>query len=493
MNYKYILFLLIFLCFGLRASANYNFDARCMEAYKAIFDFRLNDARALIQQEKNQYPQNGITILLDNYVDYISLVTSDNKSDYEKLKERKSGRIDALENIEEDSPYYLFAQAEVYLQWGLTKGKFGDYTSSASDLKKARNLLRDNDAKYPGFLPNQKSLALIDVVFGALPTNLKTLARFLGMEGNIQTGVAHMEKLHTQLPGTKYSYYNDEVIFYLCYMDIDVLHNKNNYTRLMGYIAGMDNKGLLRNYLQGYVAAKTGHNEEAITNLLAIPRSNQYAELPVVDYLLGCAKLCRMDSDAHTYLLKYIDEYKGVNYIKDSYLKIAYYYLLKNDDEKYSFYLKLVRSKGYTVDEKDQQALKEANDIKPETDLLRARFYFDGGYYDKAIAQLQGKKESDLKILRDKIELSYRLGRIYEKLNRYNEAIANYQRAINIGKTSTYYFAANAALCIGGIYEYIKDYNQAANYYHQAIDMKNHEYQSSIETQAKEGLDRIHR
>jgi hypothetical protein len=490
---KKLLFFFILSGFALNARANYVFDSRCLDAYNAIFDFRLDDARALIQQEKKVNPQNGITILLDNYVDYISLLTSDNKHDYDRLKSRKSDRVDQLDNMEDNSPYYLFSQAEIYLQWGLIKGKFGDYTSSAYDMKKARGLLRDNAEKYPDFLPNQKSLALINVIFGALPSNLKTLARFLGMDGNIASGVSTLERLRSQIANSKYSYYNDEVIFYLCYTDIDVLHNRNNYDKLMGYLSGLNNKGLLKAYLKGYVASKTGHNDEAIASLLSIPRAGQYTSLPLVDYLIGCAKLCRMDSDAYRYLLKYIDEYKGVNFIKDSYLKVAYFYLLRNDDAKYNYYLKQARTKGYDIDEKDKQALKEVNDARPDVDLLRARLYFDGGYYEKTLEKLKDKKESDFSLLRDKLLLSYYRGRAYEKQNKFNPAIDNYQRVIDLGKNSSYYYAANAALSVGGIYEYIKDYNMAANYYHQALSMKNHEYQTSIETQAKESLERIHR
>jgi len=227
--------------------------------------------------------------------------------------------------------------------------------------------------------------------------------------------------------------------------------------------------------------------------LLSIPKSNVYISLPIADYLIGCAKLCRMDADAADYLQKYIDEYKGINYIKDSYLKIAYFYLLKNDDTRYKYYLTLVRAKGYKVDEKDQQALKEANDARPDADLLRARFYFDGGYYNKALTLLQNKQESDLKLLRDKTELNYRLGRVFQMLNRYNEAVDSYKKAINLGRSTSYYYAANAALNTGNIYEYIKNYDQAATYYKMALSMKNHEYQNSIDTQAKEGLDRISR
>jgi len=271
------------------------------------------------------------------------------------------------------------------------------------------------------------------------------------------------------------------------------LHDKNNYAKLSLYLNDLDSQSILKTYLQGYVASKTGHNDDAIASLLSIPKSSQYIELPIADYLIGCAKLCRMDADAADYLQKYIDEYKGINYIKDSYLKIAYFYLLKNDDTRYNYYLRLVRTKGYKVDEKDQQALKEANDTRPDIDLLRARFYFDGGYYNKALALLQNKQESDMKLLRDKTELNYRLGRVYQMLNRYNDAVDSYQKAITLGRPLTYYYAANAALNAGNIYEYIKSNDKAAYFYKMALSMKDHEYQNSIDTQAKEGLERINR
>jgi tetratricopeptide (TPR) repeat protein len=124
---------------------------------------------------------------------------------------------------------------------------------------------------------------------------------------------------------------------------------------------------------------------------------------------------------------------------------------------------------------------------------LRARLYFDGGYYDRALAELKDRQDSNFKLLRDRIEFNYRLGRIYDLMTKYNDAIVYYQRAINLGSGTSYYFASNAALSMGIIYEYIKDYNQAANYYNQAIAMKNHEYKKSVDTQAKQGLDRIGR
>lgn len=484
-----LLFLFIFTLFS--AKASFIFDASATAAYKAIFELRLNDARKYIADGKSKNPENGIPILLDNYVDYMYLLTSDNKTEYERLKGRKDGRIDALEDNDKDSPYYLFSQAEVYLQWGLVKAKFGDYTASTMDLKRAQGLLKRNQEKFRDFLPNRKGLALIEVVFGAIPSNLRGIADFLGLKGNISSGVRQMEAFKSQIAGTSYDFYSDEAIFLLCFMDIDILHNRDNYTRLNAFLNDMDEKSLLRTYLKGYVAFKTGHNDAAISALQGIPKSALYTPLPAAQYLLGSAKLCRMDTDAHVYLTNYLKEYKGMNYIKDTYLKLAYHYLLKGDLLGYNNYLKLVKTKGYTTDEKDKQALKEANDLRPDTQLLRARFYFDGGYYAKALAQIKDKEAQDLKNLRDKIELYYRLGRIYDRMDMFNEAIANYQKTIDIGKNETYYSAANAALFSGMLYEQRKDKTKAAYFYNLALKMRNHEYQNSIDTQAKEGLQRL--
>ena len=489
---KSLFFLLIFFAGISTAKANFIFNARCTEAYKDVFKLRLNDARAIIKDEKQRNPQNGINILLENSADYLDILMSENRSDYDRLKDLESDRIDALEDNDKNSPYYLYSQAEVYLQWGILKAKFGDYISSFRDLKKARGLIKDNMAKYPDFLLNQKDNAIIEAIFGVIPSNLKGIAKFLGMSGNTQAGIARMEKLRLELDNKSMDMYIDEVTFFLCYIEINLLHS-NNYNKLIGYVKQIEDGSGLKNYLGGYVAAKTGHNDEAIQYLSIIQNGKQRLVLPAASYLLGNAKLCRMDTDASIYLSRYISEYKGGKYVKDTYLKLAYYYLLNNDAAKYNYNLSQVRSKGSSDDEKDKQALREANDPAPNIDLLKARLYYDGGYYSKALAILNNKEQNDFKLPRDQVEYVYRLGRVYEKTGKYNEAIANFQKAINMGKAMPYYYAANAALGTASIYEIRKDYDKAASYYKLALSMKNHEYQNSAEYEAKQGLERIHR
>jgi hypothetical protein len=488
---KYFLFFFLLLGCQFSAKANFNFDANCIDAYKAILSLKFNEAKLLIQKEKEQSPQNGITVLLENYMDYYSLIASESKSDYEKLKDNKSPRLSALEENDSNSPYYLFSQAEVYIQWSLLKAKFGDYFSSAMDAKKANSLLKDNSKKFPDFLPNQKSLALVNVTFGAIPASFKSISRFLGMSGNVPAGIKQLEDLRAALPKSKYSFYYDEVVFFLCNINIDILHNNEAYPKLIGYLSAIDGNGLLKTFLKGYIAAKTAHNDDAIAFLEACPKSGDYIKLPAVNYYLGCARLNRMDGDAPAALIDYVRDFRGINFIKDAYLKLAYYYLLQNDQGRYDNYIKLVKTRGYTSDQKDQQALWEANDAKPDIDLLKARFYFDGGYYSKALAQLANKDVNSLKLVRDKTELYYRLGRIYEKTGKPNDAIVNYQRAIALGKATKYYYSANAAISLGHIFEEKKDFNRAADYYNQALAMKDHQYQNDVDNDAKAGLKRV--
>lgn len=488
---KLLLSSLLFLIFSPDSRADFEFNSNCIKAYQAIFDLRLDEAKILIQNEKRLNPGNGIPILLDNYIDYFTLLTSENKADYMRLKNQKSVRLDALDRYDKSSPYYLFAKAEINLQWGLLKSRFQDYLSSGIDIKKADNLLTENAAKFPSFLPNRKSSGLIDVIFGSIPSNLKGIFSTLGISGNINDGIKTLENLSAALPGSSYSFYKDEVVFFLCYVETDLVPEKTSYSKIMTLTASMDNSSLLKSYLQGYISARNARNDSAISYFLKRPKGDNYISFPGINYHLGNAKLNRMDNDAHIYLINYLKEYKGINYIKDAYLKLAYYYYLRGDHNRYQTFLKMVKTQGNLYDEKDKQALKEANEAAPDPDLLKARFYFDGGYYAKALAQLAGKDGADFKLKRDQIEFYYRLGRIYDESGRDSEAVASYQKAINEGKTSSYYYAANAALSIGSIYEAKNDKARASSYYKQAIAMKNHEYENSIETKAKNGLKRM--
>jgi len=482
----------ILLGFPLSLFANFDFNANCLNAYRSIFELKLGNARAYISTEKKQHPNNSIIPLLENYVDYFAILTSESKADFDRLKGNKSSRLDRISDDDKSSPYYLYAQAEINLQWALIRGRFGEYFNAAMEIKKANSLLQDNAKKFPNFQLNNKGLGLINAVLGNLPDGaLKSTLSTFGIKGNLQSGLTMFEKLVDQLPKSSYEPFYEEVVFYYSYVLTDVAHSAAAYAKTMKYTDRIADSSLLKSYLQSYVCIKNAHNDEAISILAKKPEGNIYQPFPYLDYLEGVAHLNKLDLNAATYFNRFLSSNKGVNYIKDANLHLAWVALLKGDKNGYNNYAAKAINNGFTYNEKDKQAKNEAAAAIPTLDLLKARLLFDGGYFSKALQVLNGRKATDFSNDRDKIEFTYRLGRIYDDLGRDDDALNAYQVTINQGKNSKYYFAANAALQMGKVYEKRKNTAKAKEAFNSAISMKNHEYESSIESQAKAGLKRL--
>lgn len=472
--------------------AKFDFNANCMKAYGYIFELKLNAARQLIAAEKKSNPGNSIVPLLENYVDFFHLLTTANKNDFERLKGNKSARLNQIEGDIEKSPYSLYAQAEINLQWALIRTRFGEQFNAALEIKKANASLQENAKKYPDFQLNAKGLGLINAVLGSLPEGFmkRTLSTF-GIKGDVKTGLTMMQRLVAGLPSSVYEPFYEEVVFYYSFVLVDVAHSQNAYAETIKYIARVSDASLLKSYLKAYVCAKKGHNEEAITALTNRPSGQQYQPFPYLDYLMGITRLNKMDLTATAYFNRFLQSNKGVDYVKDTYLHLAWIELITGDAKGYDQYAARVKGLGYTFNERDKQALNEIADAVPNVGLLKARLLFDGGYYTKSLEILSNIKEADLKTVKDRTEYFYRLGRNNDELDKADAALENYQKAVNYGKGLKAYFAANSALFMGKIYMKKRSYSQAKACFNTAINMKGHQYENSIESEARDSLKRI--
>ncbi len=476
----------------LSVAANFDFNANCIKAYQNIFELKLGTAKALIAAEKKARPQNSIVPLLENYVDYFYLLTTESKSEFERLEQNKSQRLAQISNDDKNSPYYLYAQAEINLQWALIRGRYGAYFAASKEINKANSLLKDNQKKFPGFHLNHKGLGLINVVIGSLPDGfMKSALATFGVKGDVQTGLNQLENLAENLPKSTYEPFYEEVIFYYAYILSDVAKSPQAYAKTMKYTNRINDSSLLKTYMQAYVCARNGKSEQAIDLLENRPRSNVYQPFPYLDYLLGVVRLNKLDLKASSSFDQFLQSNRGVNYIKDTYLHLAWVSLLKGDSADYRAFITKVKSNGATYVEKDKQALSEANAPKPNLVLLKARLLFDGGYLSRSLELLSGYKMDDFKSAKDKTEYAYRMARLHDDLGKDATALSYYQNAINFGKGMKYYYAAKAAVLSGAIYEKRKDFSKAKVYYNLAIDMKDHEYENGIENDAKQSLKRI--
>lgn len=490
---KKVLLLIILQVAGIRAFANFDFNANCQQAYDNILSLKLKKARILLDQEKAVHPNNGITILLDNYYDYFWLLTTDSKTDFDRLKENKGKRINLLEGEDESSPYYNFALAQVNLQWALIHSRFGENTAAGFEINKASKLLKSNSQKFPNFLPDDIPSGVVNVLLGALPDGaLKSTLSFIGVKGSITSGINSLQQLAVKLPRSGYSAFYDELVFYLTYIQSYVIADPKAYEKMQQYTALMGNSSLVKTYIKSFVAIRTGHSSEAVEYLEHRPNGAEYQPYPYLTYLMAIAKMNRLDKNADDYFKRFLAENKGVSYIKDTYLHLAWQLLLEDDLHGYQNYIQLAKTRGYQFNEKDKQAITEYGNPTPNPDLLRARLLFDGGFYDKALKILNDKTTASGFIsVAEKTEYCYRLGRVYDAMEKDDEALHNYQLAINTGKGTPYYYGPTAAVKIGNIYERQKNKPEATHYYNMAIAFKNHQYENSIEQKAKEGLKRL--
>jgi len=430
-------------------------------------------------------------VYLENYYDFLSIYTSDERKRYADLKKNEDIRLALLSEANSESPYFLFSLAEVNLQWAALDIKFGEYLKSVFEIRRAFKLLEQNQKRFPGFKPNKKSLGVLYALLGSVPDKYKWGVTLLGMEGNVEMGMGYLRQLVDSDVKSDYIY-RDETVTYYAFLLLN-LQNKNELAWQT-----LQNNGFPKpdNLFSVYTCAHLGvygkHNAEALKILDERTVSDSFAKFPFLDYLNGLAKLSELEPDADSYFKKFLVTYKGENHIKSSFQKIAWCYLLKGDTVNYLHFIAKAVKEGEATLDADKQAKREAEDHRiPNPQLLRARLLFDGGDYSRALAEMNTTGQNSFSSTDDKTEYLYRLGRIYGEMSKPDSALAFYSKAIDMGKNLPRYFAANSALESALIYEARGDKEKAKYYYNMCLSFPNHEYKNGLDQKAKAALNRL--
>ncbi len=467
----------------------FSFNKTCQAAYYDMMSLHINEAEHLLKQEEKGNPDNLIPYFVENYGDFFTVSINEDDSDLNRLEKNMDIRLDLIKQGDKTSPYYLYCQAEINLQWALAKAEFEEYFSALTEMRRGYNLLLENEKKFPDFIANKKSLSIIHACIGTVPDNYKWAMRLLGFEGTIDQGMKEAEEVMDYSNKNPFIFHDETMMIYIFLLE----YLKNEPDKAWSLCESVDypiKDNLLAYFLKANIAMKSFHNDSAIELLSNRPATgfNFY----YLDYLLGIAKLDRLDADANVPLNKFVTEFKGKNYLKDAYQKLAWYYLINGDMDNYKKTIANCLNKGQTLIDNDEVALHEAqNGIVPNVLLLKVRLLQDGGYFDRALDLLKGKSINDFTQYKDKIEYVYRIARIYHESGNPDEAISFYKKTIELGASQPYYFAASAALQLGNIYESRNDKVNAQYYYQECLDLPNEDYKTSLDQKAKSGIDRL--
>lgn len=485
---------LLFLCLQqhtLQAGKYFDFSATAKTAYQNALCLRLNESRALIDQMKRNEPDNLMAVYVENYLDFVTIFANDNAAEYRRLSKNMDSRLDKISRGDRQSPYYLYTQAEIRLQWAILRLRFSDFMSGASDVKQAYALLEQNQKKHPDFIANKKSLGLLHAMIGNVPDDYKWVVRSLGgMSGTTEQGLLELEEVLAYARQHAFIFEDEAVVTY-AFLQL-YLNNKPAIAWETIKNSKLNPKtNPLAAYAQATIAMRAEQNDEAVRMLQNFPSGSAYLELKQRHYMLGLAKLRRLDNDANQPLELFLKQYGGVNGVKECYQKLAWYSLLQGNQQAYYHNINMVREKGADNSEPDKAALQEANSAEiPDTRLIKARLLFDGGYYQRAYDLLKNAGAEYSANRKLSLEYTYRIGRISHKMGKSPEAIRFYQQTLDDGAKEPWYFACNAALQIGLLHEEKRDYSKARSAFQRCLGLHPKEYANSLHAQAKAGLSR---
>lgn len=490
MRKNFITLLLLASANLLSAQKVFDLNADVSKAYRNALSLKITSAQAIISQEIQRNPNNLAAHLVENYIDFFILFLNEDPAERKKRIANWDKRLDLMDEAPDNLPMKLLAKSIINLQWAVVEIKFGNRWAAGWAFRDAFKLAKENQHKYPSFTPNLMITGPMQMAAATVPKGYRWLSNMLGIKGTMEQGKNYLQQfINAKDPWA--AFFMEEGIFYHCYMQFYLL---NQPDQALQFIKSRQ-LDVVNNHLFTYMSANLHLNNKESSHTKAIVAarntSPEYLATGIWDYEMGFAKLYHLEPDAHIYFERFLANFKGNFYVKDVWMKLAMHYLLQNNMAQYNRCVKNAIALGSATTDADKRALKEAKAGKmPNLLLLKARLLNDGGYHQEGMALLAGKSSTDFEKPEDKLEFMYRVGRIYDDLDKPQEAIQAYLSTINFGRNRTEYFAARAALQTGMIYERMGNKAKAIEYYNLCISMDDHDYKDSLDQKAKAGISR---
>ena len=484
--------ILVFLFFSQWTFASFDMNENMQKSYSHIINLEFEKANILLAKEQLQNSQNGFIPLHKNYIDFLTILITEDFDYFKSHESLKNIRLSLLDENDRKSPYYLYSKAEISLQWAFSRLKFEQYYTAAYELVKAYKLLQENQKKFPDFTLNNKGLGLIHALLGAVPKEFHWILNFAGLNGGVSLGLSELEAV---LNDNDFAMYEDEVLFLLSFLQINLGNNDVLSQKYLDRIGNGYQDNLLQNFTAARLSHNLGQNDYCLRVLKNRPNNSTTIKFHYLDYLQGMTHLYMLDYEsAQQKFESFLVNFRGVNYIKSANHKLAWVAFLQNNNEKQLIYFERVISDGNALIDEDRVALNDAQrHYITHPVLLKTRLLYDGGYYSLALSQLHQMEEDHyFSSVTNELEYWYRLARINSKLN-HNEKmiIEEYRKVLEKGQDAASYYPPMSALQIGLIYEKKNDFKQAEFYFNKCLSISGFDYERGIHQKAKSGLARI--
>ncbi len=475
-------------------SQTVNINNNCKLAYEDILSLKFKDATQRIEIEKVSNPDNIFIPYLENYIDFLKVTVGEDEELFKLVEDSIQYRINRINSLPDNSKYKKYFIGNINLQWATAQLKFGNYATGAIGINRSYRLIKKNNNEYPNFIPNSITLGILHIIIGLVPDSFDWFLNIISMEGDVQQGYLELIQAYEDCSkNSRFDFLKNEILFYTGMVDLNLKPNPEIAKLLLSDKIIMNKDNLLLTYLSINILMKNGKNNDALELFNSFDFTNDYYPFYYLNYLHGDCYLRKLNTK------KAIEEYqifknnfKGQNYIKDAWQKIAWCELINSDTIAYLKAMDNVLLNGETNIDADKSAEQSAKnkELIPNVELLKSRLLFDGGYYESSKELLLEIPEHKL-TSKQLVEKNYRLARISHEVADYKNAKKYYSTTIETGRLFPEYLAANSALKLGNIYEIEKNTKMAVYYYQLCLEIDFDEYRNSIRGKAKQGLLRV--
>lgn len=477
---------MLLLVFPTKSVAQYDFTTESYAAYQDVLKLKTDSENVTRFLQRASPDSNAIDVLVLNYIDVIQLLSQDQSALYNKLSSQEPKRLSYLFAINKRSaasPYSRFIEAGVKLQWAVVKLKYEDNVSAFWGFRKGYQLLEKNEKEYPDFIPHKQLLGVMQVMLGKVPSRYQWILKLMGMSGEEEKGLENLEKVIASD-----SVFRKETALYRSFLDVFILENGEEAFQQFKSFYEEDSTDLLSLYALSFTGLKKEKNTEVIALLNDPTLEPSFLKYPIFYHLKTHAYL---QSGDYTTCIKsghkFLNHFQGENYRKDTHFRIALAHWFLGNEDSLHHHLEKIKEKGSEKISLDRYAQSFADQDKlPHKLLTKARFYSDGGYYDKALTSISLIEEK-LEGLEEQ-EYYYRTARIYHHLEEWGKAKEAYETVVRISnkKTDSYY-PPNAALQLGILYKTELQDVEVANMYLKIVleYYGDYPYKSEIRDKAK--------
>lgn len=192
-------------------------------------------------------------------------------------------------------------------------------------------------------------------------------------------------------------------------------------------------------------------------------------------------------------IFKYLDNQRGLQYVKKVNYQIALSYLVEEDYENYMKYINISKKSGNDITERDRETMCDLDlDYELNPALERAKLLIDGGYVKRAGYEMDAINNSQVvDQLPYNLQYTFLKGNLSLVEKDTAMAIDYYKQVINEGSDEEEYnFACNSAFKLGLIYEK-SDVDQALFYFNLTLDLWDSDYYENLKEVSKNKIELI--